>query len=80
MKESSKGKGQSKGNLKFAGVLDEASIFSGTHRDSGEAMVSPPLLEWVGREVEKETMVIKQVRKAREERRLAGSSKPPKDA
>ena len=41
----------------------------GRHREAGETMVSPDLLDFVAREVERDASVLKQVRKAREERR-----------
>ena len=66
------GKGQGKGKI---GVSDEASIFAGTHREHGDSMVAPELLEYVSKEVEKDTSVLKQMRKDKEERRLAASSK-----
>lgn len=49
----------------------EASIFSGSHKQYGDSMVSPALLEYVAKEVESEASVMKQVRKAREERAAA---------
>ena len=62
-----------------AGLLGEASVFAGTHREAGEAMVCPALLEYVATEVERDASVMEQARKAREERRLLakGSSEPP---
>ena len=61
--------GKGKGRMQ-AGLLDEASVFSGTHRETGEAMICPALLDYVAAEVERDASVMKQVRKAREERRL----------
>ena len=64
-----KNKGGGKGG-RGAGFFDESSVFSGTHRDSGEFMVCPELLDYVSKEVERDASVMKQVRKAREEQRL----------
>ena len=64
-----KNKGGGKGG-RGGGFFDEASVFSGTHRDSGEYMVCPELLDYVSKEVERDASVMKQVRKAREEQRL----------
>ena len=49
----------------------ESSIFSGTHREFGDTMVSPELMDFVSKEVEREAAIMKQVRKAREERAAA---------
>lgn len=49
----------------------EAAIFTGTHREYGDLMVAPDLLEYVSKEVERDAAVLKQVRKAREERAAA---------
>ena len=49
----------------------ESSIFSGTHREFGDTMVCPELMEFVSKEVEREASIMKQVRKAREERAAA---------
>ena len=69
------GKGAPKGDKKsdgFASVQQyEASIFSGSHNEFGDTMVAPSLLEYVAKEVEGEASVMKQVRKAREERAAA---------
>ena len=43
----------------------------GANRDYGEVMVAPVLLDHVAKEFERDAAVLKQVRKAREERRLA---------
>ena len=50
------------------GILDESDVFSGTHRDSGEFMVAPELLDYVAKEIERDAGVLKQLRKAREEK------------
>ena len=65
------GKGSSKSDKKDAmGAMQqyEATIFSGGHKEYGDVMVSPMILEYVAKEVEGEAAVLKQVRKAREER------------
>ena len=63
-----KGKG---GGTESAGIVGEASVFAGTHRETGEVMICPTLLDYVAKEVERDASVMKQVHKAREERRLA---------
>ena len=72
----SKGKGKQKGasSSERAGLVDEASVFLGTHRETGEAMIAPDLLDYVAKEVERDASVMKQVRKAKERRLL--SSQP----
>ena len=64
--EDTKEKG--KGRL---GISEEAALFAGTHRESGEHMVFPDILDFASRKVEKDTSIMKQIRKAREERHLA---------
>ena len=71
-----KGKGGGgKGRRDFlqAGLLDEAAVFQGTHREHGDLMVCPALLDYVAREVERDASVLKQVRKAKEERKSAAA-------
>ena len=66
---SGKGSGKSKERkTEDASYKAEAAIFSGTHREFGDTMVAPDLLEYVSKEVERDAAVLKQVRKAREER------------
>ena len=67
--EGKKNKGQGKGER--AGLYEEGQIFLGAHREFGDTMVAPELLDYVSKEVEREASVMKQVRKAREERALA---------
>ena len=74
---SGKGKGKAKAGER-AGVLEEAAIFAGSHRDSGELMCAPDLLDYVSKEVERDAGVLKQIRKAREER-AALNKRGPKD-
>ena len=60
------------GDGKSGGVTcEEASYFSGSHKLNGEVMVTPDLLAWVGKEIERDVEVTKQMRKAREEQRLS---------
>ena len=63
-----KGRGRGRGLLHHA-FIDESSIFTGTAREFGDAMVCPELLSHVGPEIERDANVLKQVRKAREKRR-----------
>ena len=73
------GKGQGKNGGMRAGLVDEAHIFTGAHRDSGECMVAPELLDYVAKEVERDASIMKQIRKGREERTaLAVSNKKDK--
>ena len=57
-----------------SGLTPESAVFMGAHRDYGDCMVSPQLLEYVAKEYEKDAAVLKSVRKSREERRLAGKA------
>ena len=50
----------------------EAAIFCGKHREYDEVMVAPELLTYVAAELERDSAIMKQMRKAREGRRLAG--------
>jgi len=63
-----RGRGRGRGLLHHA-FIDESAIFTGTSREFGDAMVCPELLTHVGSEIERDANVLKQVRKAREERR-----------
>ena len=65
----SKGKGKGR-----AGLIEEASIFAGIHRDAGDVMVAPELLDFVSKEVERDASIMKQIRKAREERVAAAKT------
>ena len=66
--DNKKGKGGGKGDVLISG---EMQLFTGKHKEYGNIMISPELLEYVSKEAEKEVNVMKQVRKAREERALA---------
>eukprot|EP00959_Pyramimonas_sp_CCMP1952_P082693 1727976-Pyramimonas_sp.AAC.1 len=63
-----KGKGAGKPSVSFSGLMDESAIFSGLNKDTGTAMVCPALLDHVSAEVQKDAAILKQVRKAKEER------------
>ena len=66
------GKGSSKtdktGDAMASMQQYEATIFLGSHKEFGDCMVAPNLLDYVAEEVEGQAAVLKQVRKAREER------------
>jgi len=62
------GKKEKSAGVSFTGFVDELAVFSGSHRETGEAMVCPALLQFVAAEVERDAGILKQVRKAREER------------
>ena len=63
------GKGKKEDKKEEGGLYQmEASIFSGSHKEFGDTMVAPDLMDYVSREVEREASIMKQVRKAREER------------
>lgn len=49
----------------------ESAIFSGSHKEFGDVMVCPTLMDYVSKEIETEASIMKQVRKAREERAAA---------
>ncbi|CAK0836009.1 unnamed protein product [Prorocentrum cordatum] len=66
------GRGRGRGGVAGAfGYLDEYNAFRG-QRGNGEAMMCPALVELVGKQVERDANILKQVRKAREERADAG--------
>lgn len=66
-----KGSGKNKEKKVDEAYKAEAAVFTGTHREFGDTMVAPELLDYVSKEVEKDASVMKQVRKAREERAAA---------
>ncbi|CAK0827125.1 unnamed protein product, partial [Prorocentrum cordatum] len=71
MEYEAKGKPKSRGGggfLKF-GFVDEVGVFTGTAREDGRMMVAPALLEHVAKQVERDAGILKQIRKAKEERR-----------
>lgn len=63
-------KKKGKGKDSRIGMYDETAIFLGSHKEFGEIMVCPDVLEYVQKEVEREAGVMKQIRNAREERSL----------
>jgi hypothetical protein len=70
-KAKAKGKPKSRGGggfLKF-GFVDEVGVITGTAREDGRMMVAPALLEHVAKQVERDAGILKQIRKAKEERR-----------
>lgn len=73
-----KGKGGGR-SVARAGLLEEQAVFQGTHRDLSGACVSPLLLDYVAKEVERDASVMKSVRKAREERRAAAGGAAAKE-
>ena len=50
---------------------NEAAYFVGTHKTTGEVMISPDLVEWVAKEMGKDAEIDKQLRKSREEAKLS---------
>ncbi|CAK0807083.1 unnamed protein product, partial [Prorocentrum cordatum] len=71
MEYEAKGKPKSRGGggfLKF-GFVDEVGVFTGAAREDGRMMVAPALLEHVAKQVERDAGILKQIRKAKEERR-----------
>jgi len=59
-----------KGAGKHGPSMEETSVFTGANRDFGECMVAPSLIDHVAKEVERDASIMKQLRKAREERAL----------
>ena len=47
---------------------EEMELFRGAYKSSGSSMVCPELTEWIGRQLERDANIMKQARKAREER------------
>ena len=56
--------------------LDERRVFLGHSRSKGHALVSPLLEEWVAERLQKESAILKECRKGREERALARGADP----
>ena len=82
--KAAKGRGKKTVTSGGLGLLaDQANAFSGISRARGTVMCCPALLEFVGEEMEKDSNVLKQLRKGREERALAlknrGSGKKDDD-
>ena len=70
--------GGKKGNNKKKGIgaagpsSEEAAMWTGATKDNQNVMVCPALLRYVSKEAETQVNLLKSVRKAREERALAG--------
>ena len=58
------------------GWLDERAVFLGQGKSRGHALVCPDLEAWVAKELSNESAVLKERRKAREERQLASGLAP----
>ena len=67
-----KGRGRGGGLHRF-GIVDEAAVFTGAAKEDGRSMICPLLLGHVSKQVERDAGIMKQVRKAREERRALSS-------
>ena len=67
------GRARKKGQRQRAGPsLEETAMWTGATKDNQHVMVCPALLKYVSREAESQVLLLKSVRKAREERVLAG--------
>ena len=64
--------GKGKGPI---GICEGAALFAGTHRESGDHVLCPDLVDFASREVEKDASIMKPIRKAREERHQAQTNK-----
>ena len=69
-------KAQALGSSRVGYLMDESAAFIGMARGRGEIMVCPELLECVAKEVERDAGILKQIRKAREERALLAKKAP----
>ena len=58
-------------NAKTGPRSEEADLFLGAFKTYAQAMVCLELAEWIGKDLERESSVLKQSRKAREERAAA---------
>ena len=58
----------------------ETTLFMGSDRAKGSALVSPKLEEWISSKLRDEAAIMKERRKGREERQLARSSEKPSDS
>ena len=68
-----RGRGAGGSGLLSFGFIDEGAVFTGLSRDHGDNMICPLLLEHVAKEVERDALVLKQLRKACEEQRALRS-------
>ena len=65
-----------RGNQDGRGVaLDEQELFAGQGRHGGHCMVAPDLLGRIAKELARGASILKEARKAREERQLARPKK-----
>ena len=51
-------------------AAEEQELFMGSRSSDGAVMIAPALVEYVAKELEKQSAIDKQARKAREERAL----------
>ena len=59
--------------------MEETAMWTGATKDNHNVMVCPALLKYVSKEAESQVMLLKSVRKAREERALAGRDSLPRE-
>ena len=67
-----KGGNKKKGFQSGGPSAEEAAMWTGATKDNQNVMVCPALLRYVSKEAESQVILLKSVRKAREERALAG--------
>ena len=67
--EHEKSRGQDKKNSRGL-ALDEGEYFQGTHKTAYDNMICPALTEWIAKQADRDSSIVKQTRKAREERAL----------
>ena len=66
------GRGKKKGQRGVGPSMEEAAMWTGATKDNQNVMVCPALLKYVSTDAERQVLLLKSVRKAREERALAG--------
>ena len=65
-------KARTKDKKAAAGLsMDEVEYFQGTEKTATDSMIAPQLVEWIATQGERDASIMKQTRKAREERALA---------
>ena len=52
-------------------TIDESELFLGVGKSAYESMVCPDLTDWTAKQLERDATILKQTRKAREERAQA---------
>lgn len=67
---------QSSDNAATSAIAEESSLYMGTSTAHGAVLVAPELKGWIAGELAREASVLKERRKAREERTLARGSDP----